>query len=62
MLTQTFLFLLYRCRHDSILRFSKPQCVDIITNILMKNLNLRMLKVYYACLAVCIGIQTFTIA
>lgn len=55
------LFLLYRCRHD-LFRFSKPQCVDIITNILMKNLNLRMLKVYYACLAVCIGIQTFTIA
>ena len=41
---------------------SKPQCVDIITDILMKNLNLKMLKVYYAYLAVRVGIQTFTIA
>ena len=46
----------------TLFRSSKPQCVDIITNILMKNLNLRMLKVYYACLAMLVGIRTFTIA
>ncbi|KAI4564129.1 hypothetical protein MJT46_009927 [Ovis ammon polii x Ovis aries] len=46
----------------TLFRSSKPQCIDIITNILMKNLNLRMLKVYYACLAVHVGIRTFTIA